>query len=254
MNNSISLPECMHGNDIFVLIHGATQCSMSWMPVALILNRLGHKAIAVDLPGHGSDLAKINEQTINSYAQRVIKIVQAQTKPVILCGHSMGGGVITEAAELCADHVKKLVYVAAHMPLPNHSCNGLHDSSQPIDWYSMSEDGDTVSPAALLKNKGQVEKPETKMAKIDREWIARFCGNEAIAPITTPLHHTKERWGTIPRFYVQTMQDFDLWTKLQQTYIDYWGCEAVYRMNCDHDVLLAAPEMLAFILHHIAIS
>ena len=43
-----------------------------------------------------------------------------------------------------------------------------------------------------------------------------------------------------------------VWTALQQQYIDYWGCDAVYRMDSDHGVPCAAPIELAFILHDIA--
>src|SRR5256712_9814916 len=88
-----------------VLVHGAFADGSSWSKVIPILQRDGYTVIAVQNP-------------LTSFAADVEttkRVVDAQTGPVVLVGHSYGGAVITEAAAGGA-HVKALVYVAAVAP------------------------------------------------------------------------------------------------------------------------------------------
>ena len=96
----------------YVLIHGAWHGSWCWDKVVSLLKQAGHTAIAPDLPGHGKDKTPIPEITLQGYVQRVCETVNAQVEPVILVGHSMGGGVITQAAEECPDKLKMLFICA----------------------------------------------------------------------------------------------------------------------------------------------
>lgn len=241
------------GGETFLFCHGATSCGFYWRKVADILNELGHKTLAADMPGHGLDMtAEIGDMTMDDYARRAVDLARREGRKVILVGHSMGGGVITSAAELCPECVEKLIYVTAHMPLPGNSMNGMEDSLQPIDWAAGSEDGKTVSDAYMSIYRGEGEPPLAHMSAATAEACSRYATCESLSVLTLPLKHTRERWGSVPRYYVQTMQDAALWTALQQQYIDYWGCDAVYRMDSDHGVPCAAPIELAFILHDIA--
>src|ERR1035438_420907 len=54
--------------------------------------------------------------TLERYVNRVCEIATSQTEPVILLGHSMGGAVITQAAESCPDAISTLVYMCAFLP------------------------------------------------------------------------------------------------------------------------------------------
>ena len=52
---------------------------------------------------------------MQSYAQRVAEVMRTAKEPVILVGHSMGGFVISAAAEQQPETVAKLVYLAAFL-------------------------------------------------------------------------------------------------------------------------------------------
>lgn len=87
-----------------VLVHGAFADGSSWKKVIPELEARGIRAIAVQNP-----LTSLQDDV--AAARRVI---DAQTGPVVLVGHSWGGTVITQAG---ADaKVKALVYVAAFAP------------------------------------------------------------------------------------------------------------------------------------------
>ena len=77
---------------------------MAWRLVleqsCLLLEEAGHKAIALDLPGHGRDDTPIAQVTFEAYCNKLREVVEAQPEPVILVGHSMGGRVVTQVAEI----------------------------------------------------------------------------------------------------------------------------------------------------------
>jgi pimeloyl-ACP methyl ester carboxylesterase len=100
---------------VYVLIHGAWHGGWCWDKVVPLLEKEGHKVEAPDLPGHGNDKTPIPEISLQAYADRVCEVLDAQSEPVILVGHSMGGGVISQAAEYRPEKVKTLVYLAAFL-------------------------------------------------------------------------------------------------------------------------------------------
>ena len=99
--------------ETFVLIHGARHGGWCWNKVIPLLEKAGHKVMAPDLPGHGEN--KNTATTLQGYVDRVLEVLDRQPEPVILVGHSMGGMVISQAAEYRPDKIKKLVYVCAFL-------------------------------------------------------------------------------------------------------------------------------------------
>src|SRR5262245_46411834 len=99
-----------------VLVHGTYVDGSSWGKVIPILEKAGHKVIAVQLPLHSlaDDVATV---------KRAIDLVGA---PVLLVGHSYGGFVITNAA-YNNPNVKGLVYIAAFAPKEGQSLSNFID-------------------------------------------------------------------------------------------------------------------------------
>jgi pimeloyl-ACP methyl ester carboxylesterase len=89
-----------------------------WYKVTPLLEELGYTVITPDLPGHGRDKTPLSLVSLSSYVDSVCRIIDAQRDPVVLVGHSMGGGIITQAAEYCPEKIKTLVYIAALLPKP----------------------------------------------------------------------------------------------------------------------------------------
>jgi pimeloyl-ACP methyl ester carboxylesterase len=99
-----------------VLVHGAWADGSSWSKVIPILEKAGHRVIAVQLPLHSltDDVATV---------KRAIDVIGG---PVILVGHSYGGMVITNAA-YNNPSVKGLVFIAALAPKEGQSLNNFVD-------------------------------------------------------------------------------------------------------------------------------
>lgn len=123
MSNTVKTPN-------IVLVHGAWADGQSWDKVIPILQKAGHRVIAVELPEHSlaDDVATV---------KRAVNLVGGS---VILVGHSYGGFVITNAG-YNNPNVTKLVYVAAFAP----------DEGQTIsDFVSPS----SFPPGVLLQDEG----------------------------------------------------------------------------------------------------
>ena len=102
-----------------VLVHGAWADASSWGGVIPILQKAGHRVIAVELPEHSlaDDVAT---------AKRAINLVGG---PVTLVGHSYGGFVITNAG-YNNPNVKNLVYIAAFAPKEGQTIADFVDPSK----------------------------------------------------------------------------------------------------------------------------
>ena len=99
-----------------VLVHGAWADGSSWGKVIPILEKAGHRVIAVQMPLHSAadDIATV---------RRAIDHIGG---PVTLVGHSYGGFVITNAA-YNNPNVTGLVYIAAFAPDEGQSLSNFVD-------------------------------------------------------------------------------------------------------------------------------
>src|SRR4051794_784768 len=85
----------------YVLVHGAWHGAWCWKKVLPLLRQRGHRAVALDLAGHGEDHTPVAGITLETYVDQILSCVhkEAHGEPVTLVGHSFGGLVITQAAE-----------------------------------------------------------------------------------------------------------------------------------------------------------
>ena len=102
-----------------VLIHGAFADGSSWDKVIPLLEARGLRVVAVQNP-----LTSLADD-----AASVKRVIDAQSGPVILVGHSWGGTVITEVGD--DDKVAALVFVAAFAPDVGESTADLGKDGPP---------------------------------------------------------------------------------------------------------------------------
>ncbi|MDH6265822.1 pimeloyl-ACP methyl ester carboxylesterase/biotin carboxyl carrier protein [Rhizobium sp. SG_E_25_P2] len=95
-----------------VLIHGFAADSPSWTPFEREL-RLPNPLIRIDLPGHGRS-PKLNIASFAELAKLVGKTVdsQAESSPVHLIGHSLGGAIALAIADIRPKMVSTLSLLA----------------------------------------------------------------------------------------------------------------------------------------------
>ncbi|ETN39305.1 uncharacterized protein HMPREF1541_05528 [Cyphellophora europaea CBS 101466] len=100
-----------------VFIHGYTCSSALWSAQHPLLTT--HRALAIDLPGHGRSDAPQIEYTMELFARAVEGVLAAEcVTSTVLVGHSMGGPVATMTLRLNPKLVKAIVYVDSFFELP----------------------------------------------------------------------------------------------------------------------------------------
>src|SRR5208337_3233851 len=100
--------------ETFVLVHGGSLGAWSSAAVIAQLQRLAHRAIAVDLAGRGEspyDLAKV---TLAVHIDTVSRYIEERDlRDVVMVGHSMAGLIIPNVAVRMPDRIKRLIFVSA---------------------------------------------------------------------------------------------------------------------------------------------
>ncbi len=110
---------------LYIFVHGAWHAAWCWQKIAEKMRKMGYDVLTPDLPSHGASQAIASKTTLADYAAFLIQLIESQNQKVILVGHSMGGIVISQVAELIPEKIAKLIYVAAYIPKQDESLISL---------------------------------------------------------------------------------------------------------------------------------
>ncbi|MBT5809987.1 MAG: alpha/beta fold hydrolase, partial [Rhodospirillaceae bacterium] len=107
----------------FVLIHGSFQGSWVWKPTVRLLREAGHNVHAPTMDGCAERRHDLRAGiTAATMAQEVADLLfYEDLDDVVLVGTSSGGLVISKAAELAREKIKRLVYIDALAPQPGET-------------------------------------------------------------------------------------------------------------------------------------
>jgi pimeloyl-ACP methyl ester carboxylesterase len=232
----------------FVLVHGAWHGGWCWNNVVPALRREGHHVYAPNLPGHGEDDAVRGSITLQMYTERILELLDRQQEPVILVGHSMGGLVVSEAAERRPDKVRTLMYVCAFL-LRNGQTLGEVAQRDPnalvMPNLVASEDGLTVR----LKENIIRDAFYTCCTPEDAAFARARLVPQAVAPFATPLQLSEVNYGSIPRVYVECTRDRAISIEIQREMCTRTPCARTYTLDTDHSPFLSSPVELTALLH-----
>jgi pimeloyl-ACP methyl ester carboxylesterase len=232
----------------YMLVHGAWHGGWAWTGVADRLRARGHHALNPTLPGHGSPSAPPGQVTMSRYVESVVDLVDRQTHPVVLVGHSMAGAVISRAAELRPEKVASLVYVAAFLLASGESVLRAMQADadgQVLPRLRFNEDG-----TGALVDRDTVRSHiynETPDEIFEQAWPL-LLESQPTQPLSEAVFVTPERFGRIRRVFVKTRRDRLLSPSAQQRAIDANGCDQVLELDADHVPFFSRPDDLAAIL------
>ena len=225
----------------FVLIHGAFAGGWSWDPVREAITQAGHEVITPDLPSQGDDQTPLSEITLDSYRDRVIEVLDRQTEPVVLAGHSLAGISISQAAEYRPDKIKVLVYVAAFLlpdgSSPRHFWGRQGVQSPVISHCDVSEDGVITFRKEHLVNIIYNTSPTAALEK-----AMRLQRPMARKPLGTPLRLSAENYGRVPRVYFEALEDKAIPIEYQRQMVRSMPCEKVVTFATDHVPMASTPR------------
>jgi pimeloyl-ACP methyl ester carboxylesterase len=130
-----------------IFVHGACvrDADWWWSPMTQPLGKLGVPSVAVALPSCGESGDTLGDLYDDVHACR--EAIAEVDGSVVLCGHSYGGMIITEAGT--DDRVTQLIYVTSVMPDAGQSQAELI-GSEPAPWLQPGDDGTVgVDPAMI---------------------------------------------------------------------------------------------------------
>jgi pimeloyl-ACP methyl ester carboxylesterase len=231
----------------FILVHGMWHGAWCWHKLLPLLEKAGHQAIAVDLPGLGRDRTPLREISLQSYVDCVSAVIDAHFGRVILVGHNRGGIVISQLAEQRPARVEKLVYLAAFLlPAGQAMLPVLMSDTRSIIVQNLIIDG--ARGCVTMKEEAYREAMCQDCSEEDLALAASMMTPEPIAPLITPLDLSERNYGRVPRVYIETVCDNAVTLSAQRRMLMDMPCEKVISMNTGHSPFFSAPQELADLL------
>lgn len=216
-----------------VLVHGAFADGSGWKPVADLLIKDGYTVSVVQEPetSLAEDVAATN------------RVIDRQSGPVVLVGHSYGGTIITEAGNNA--HVASLVYVAALAPDEGEKSGALL-ASKPGASTSIGPIADgylLVDPAKFPSDfAADVPADEARFMALSQVPINGVIFGTAI---------TAPAWKTKPSYGIVATQDLMINPDLERTMYKRAGAK-VTEIKGSHAVFFSQPRAVADVIEQAA--
>ncbi|MFD8953603.1 alpha/beta hydrolase [Streptomyces xanthophaeus] len=240
------------GGVTFVLVHGAGGNSFAWTPLMNELALRGHRAVAVDLPGHGLDAyfpasyqvpqdperlrtepSPMGKVTLDDCAEHVTAVVRRAHRngPVVLVGQSMGGVTLNAVANRVPGLIAHLVYAAAFCPTKRATAQELMTTPEGAS-SAIFRIPVVPTPPELGVNRVNWRSAEPALFEAVREALGLDRTDEEIRALLNVLEPDEsaaigvtdarglpQAWGRVPRTYLRFTEDGSIPPALQDLMI-----------------------------------
>jgi pimeloyl-ACP methyl ester carboxylesterase len=216
-----------------VLVHGAYADGSGWRGVYDILVKDGYHVSIVSQP-----LTSLKDDIAATK-----RVLDKQTGPVVLVGHSYGGQIITDAG---ADpKVKALVYVAALQPDVGESVIGLAKTMElPNGDVEESADGflSLASDKFVADFAADVPKDLAEFMKASQMPVAAIAFNEKTKVAS---------WRSKPSYGIVATRDVALNADLERWMYKRAGAK-ITEIDASHVVFISHPRAVADVIEEAA--
>jgi pimeloyl-ACP methyl ester carboxylesterase len=222
-----------------LLVHGAWLGPGCWEPVVDLLESRG---ITVATP-------RLHRGSLQADTAAACEALDDLGEaPVVACGHSYGGTVITG---LPAERLGHLVFLAAVMPDETETSLGLLDSEQPN--YLMPAVRATDDPETTVIDPDLA--PAAFLSQMDRARAMAYLHDALVPQRMTAGHESPKSvaWRTTPSSYVVCADDHAVNPDLQHRLAVTRATQTV-TWDSDHLGFVERPERLADLLATLASS
>jgi pimeloyl-ACP methyl ester carboxylesterase len=272
------------GSTPLIFVHGYWHGSWCWSEVIARVAAMGRPAVAVDMAGHGLRAGRPQCLTRRPFAPEALAtevspvagvdldqagdLLVSQIKevgrggPVTVVAHSMGGAVLTRAAQLAPELVAHAVYLTAFMPasdVPALACVQMPENAGELVAPSLRADPAAIGALRLdLASDDPTYRQQLRDAffgDVDPAVADAALGlltpdaPAGIALGATTL--TLDGWGSVPRTYVTCAQDMAVRPALQAKFISDADAAfldnptSVVALDSSHSPFLSMPKQVA---------
>lgn len=227
---------------IFILIHGSWHSAWNWHSVTPLLEKNGHRVLAIDLPGMGRDKTPIQNVTMEMAVTKICDLIDSIEGKVILVGHSKNGIMISQAAEYRPDKIEKLIYLAAYL-IPNgktqreYSMQDTHGVLKP--YVTKHETTNSTTLGIDIYKEGLYHDCEDHIAELAKVLL----GHEPFITGVTTLQLTGN-FERVPRYYIECTEDRAVTRFIQQKMYSDTPCKKVYQLPTSHSPFFSKPTEL----------
>ena len=218
-----------------VLVHGGFVDGSGWESVYQILKQDGYSVSIVQNP----------TISLGGDVEATRRVIDAQSQPVVLVGHSYGGAVITEAGN--HPNVVALVYIAAFAPDKGESVNSLIKDpppGAPVPPIVGPKDGFLALDKAKFAASFAGDIPKDKAAFMADSQVP--WGVEALAgTISEPA------WRNKPSWYLVATDDKMIPPPAQRLMSKRAGSTVVEAAG-SHSIFLSQPAKVAALIEQAA--
>ncbi|CAH9092597.1 unnamed protein product [Cuscuta epithymum] len=248
----------------YVLVHGGGFGAWCWYKTISLLEGTGFKVTAIDLTGSG--LNSFDTNSITSLAQYVKPLTDffealPDGEKVILVGHDFGGACISYAMELFPTKVSKAVFIAATMLTSGQSTLDMLSQKTDSNDLMMQEaqifiyaNGKNNPPTAFDLNKSLLRDLLFNHSPAKDAALASVLMRPIpFSPVLEKISLSDLKYGSIRRFYVETLEDNAIPIELQRSMINQSHIEKVFPLKgSDHSPFFSKPQALHKILVEIS--
>ena len=227
-----------------LLIHGTWHGGWCWHKVTNELSHRGHAVLAPDMPGHGDDHAPLAEVNLAAYCASTVRPLRDMDGPSTLVGHSMGGMIISAAAEAAPELVNKLIYLCAFVP---RNGEALLTASEEISTPGATTGRLTPTEEGLgLVIDDEVIRPAfyRDCSDADVAFAKSRLVTQALVPLTDKIQLGDQRFSGVRKAYIECIEDEHIHIVAQRTMYRRAGIDAVATLNTSHSPFFSAPNDL----------
>jgi pimeloyl-ACP methyl ester carboxylesterase len=235
----------------YVLVHGSWHGSWCWQKLVPLLQAQGHKVSLVDLPGRTGTAEELARLTAQDYVEAVLKVVDAADEPVILVGHSLGGGSISLAAEARPERIRTLVYLTAFL-VPSGQTMGSIAVADKQSLTPKAARRDPKSGVSTLDPAFVREVFYQDCSDADVALAQRMVSAESGAMGRAPIRTTPQRFGRVERVFIECLRDHAISIGVQRSMVAAMPCRKVLTLDTGHSPFLSNPQALAAALSSVA--
>ncbi|MFI0422430.1 alpha/beta hydrolase [Spongiactinospora sp. 9N601] len=276
-----------------LFLHGFWHGSWCWSEVLTLLAPTGRTALAVDMAGHGlhtrwpesilrrpfsaDDFAKEASPAADIELDQAADLLVSQIErlgrggPVTVVAHSMGGTVLTRAAEQAPHLVAHAVYLAGFMPasgVPALAYSQMPENEGDLAGLSLKGDPISIGAARL----DVLSPDDAYRGQLRRAFYGDLpeAAADAALGLLTPdgpagiglgvTTLTRDGWGSVPRTYIKCARDMAVRPALQRKFIAEADAAfpdnptATFSLDSSHSPFLSMPGQVADIIAGIGIG